>query len=485
MPDRADEPDSRRSLPASGPVRRHSTAVRLAALQAAILAVILSASVLGLERTFTGQSNTTTTHLLTAEVDSFRQAANHRPANETLRAFSRGYLRGHALPDGQAILIGFPGQASLGSAESGTLAHASAVAAALAHPPASSIEQTVSAGGTTYRLLAVPIAAGPIRATFIVAADQRATEQNESRVLRLAMVEALVALVAGALAGYLLLRGLLGRIQRVTEAAARLGRGDLDRRLAEQERDDEVGQLAATFDAMADRVTAAIAAQRRLLADVSHQLRTPLTVARGQLEVLGRTGQPMAADVNDTISLVIDEIDHMTAQVEGLLLLGRAMEPDFAAPQPVDLRSLINDVYDAARVLAERDWHRGGLPDLTLLANLDALRGALLNLVDNAVKATGSGEAIEIGAVVREGGWVALSVGDAGPGIPSDQRLAVLDRFSRPGAADSRGSGLGLAIVNAVAQAHGGRVEITESPLGGALVSVLLPPTVVVSGGDG
>jgi signal transduction histidine kinase len=462
---------------------RVNTATRLALLQAAILAVILAAVVLSLVRTFSSQSSSTTTHLLTAEVSGFHKAADSRPPGTDLVHFSHTYLRTHPLPDGEQIVIGFPGRSALGSAQSGPLISSPEISAILVAPPARSIEQTVVVGRTTYRMLAVPVDAGASRATFIVAASQTQVHQNESRVLRLALIEALIALAAGGFAGYLLLRGLLRRIGRVTDTAAGLGRGEMERRLADQDNNDEVGQLAATFDAMADRVAAAMAAQRELLADVSHQLRTPLTVARGHLEVLQRTA-PDPDDVRETIGLVIDELEHMTAQVEGLLMLGHALEPDFVSPQPVDLRSLVTDVFESGQVLADREWTLEPIPDLTLTANLDKLRGAIFNLIDNAVKATVDGDQILVAATVRDDGWLALSVSDSGPGIPLAERQAVLDRFSRPGANESRGTGLGLAIVSAVADGHGGRVEISDSQLGGAAVAIVLPPTIYSAGGE-
>jgi signal transduction histidine kinase len=261
-----------------------------------------------------------------------------------------------------------------------------------------------------------------------------------------------------------------------------LGSGDLDRRLGDQARDDEVGELAATFDVMADKVASAMTAQRRLLSDVSHQLRTPLTVARGHLEVLGRTGASDPAEVTSTVALVVDELDHMRTLVERLLLLGAAMEPDFLDPAPVDLRMLLADVLEAGRMLADRRWAMTSAPDVVLLADASKLRGALLNLLDNAAKATASGDRIELRTRRHTDGSLTISVEDGGPGIPVAQRAEALTRFRRPPAhrADARGSGLGLAIVSAVASAHGGRLEIGDSTLGGCRVSVILPPESVL-----
>jgi signal transduction histidine kinase len=331
--------------------------------------------------------------------------------------------------------------------------------------------------------LVVPLQdGGTVIGTFLVIADETRSAAERERVLRLALGEALVALLAGSAAGYLLLRRLLGTVGRITRTAAGLGRGEMDGRLGDQTRADEVGELAATFDDMADRVAAAMDAQRRLLADVSHQLRTPLTVARGHLEVLQRTGREDPVEVDQTVSLVVDELDHMRRLVERLLLLGAAMEPDFLEPEPIELRSLLADVQESSRVLGDRRWLVDDVPELVIVGDPGKLRGALLNLTDNATRATAVGGIVEIGAGRLSDGGVELHVADDGPGIPSAQRLAAMERFRRPGGADRGSGGLGLSIVKAVAEAHGGTMEIGESCYGGCLVRIVLPAGVVHPG---
>src|SRR5436305_5033682 len=158
---------------------------------------------------------------------------------------------------------------------------------------------------------------------------------------------------------------------------------------------------------MTDWLASAMTAQRRLLSDVSHQLRTPLTVARGHLEVLGRTDAENPREVRKTVALVVDELDHMRSLVERLLMLGRSLEPDFLEPVPIDLRSMLAEVLDAARVLAPRKWELSDVPDLVLLADAAKLRGALPNLLDHAVHATKRGDRSSAAAGPRSGASVA------------------------------------------------------------------------------
>ena len=124
--------------------------------------------------------------------------------------------------------------------------------------------------------------------------------------LRLSLAEAAIAVAVGFVSEFFLLRRLLRTIGKITETAEEIGNGQLDQRLGEQASDDEVGELARTFDEMLDHLAAAMSSQRRLLSDVSHQLRTPLTVVRGHLEVLARTGTNNETEVRETLALVVD-----------------------------------------------------------------------------------------------------------------------------------------------------------------------------------
>jgi signal transduction histidine kinase len=165
----------------------------------------------------------------------------------------------------------------------------------------------------------------------------------------------------------------------------------------------------------------------------------------------------------------------MKALVEQLLMLGHALEPDFLTIEPVDLRSFCRDLIDTTRVMAPRRWELSDVPDVVLHLDASKVRGALLNLIDNAVRATGDDDVVGLSVSRDPDGTTTLSVDDSGSGIPPERRTLVLERFARPGAADSEGSGLGLAIAAAVARAHGGDLVIGDSPYGGCRVSMVLP----------
>lgn len=457
--------------------RRWGSAVRLAALLTLLLSLVLAITSWETMRAFSRQAMSTIDHTLASDVANASRALQAAPTGE-LTSTSVTYLRSLVLLQGQTLVVGLPEGVQLGTAGSSHLLASPTVQALLTHPPRRSTLFSSTIDGSPMRLVATPIRSGARPVGAIVAlADLTATQQSQQHVRTLIAIEAIVALLAASSGAYLLLRRLLSTVGEMTTLAESIQQGELDQRIGDQGTDDEVGRLAVTFDAMLDRLQAAMVLQRRLLSDVSHQLRTPLTVARGHLEVLARQPTMDLDDVRDTTRVVVDELDHMRALVERLLLLGRALEPDFLHLEPLDVRTFAGELFDSVRVLADRHWELAPIPDLVITADVAKVRGALLNLLDNAVGATTTSDIIRL-SVVADDASVSLSVDDSGPGLTEEQRETVLARFGRLGTADREGSGLGLAIVTAVSEAHGGTFELTRSELGGCRATIVLPPRV-------
>jgi signal transduction histidine kinase len=458
-------------------LRQVGSAGRLAIMNSIILALVLGAVVAVFIRNFTSSYQTVAASNIGVELREFQQQAlKQRPAN--LETFASSFLRNHALAPGEVVVIDLTKFSRLATPGSAPVLASPIVQTWLRTPPSRSIVVSTVIAGNPTELVGSPIIAGNnVVGTFIATSDLSAFAKERSREILISIAEGAIALLAGVISTFVLLRRLLRKVGRITTTADEIGSGTLDQRLGDQGSNDEVGELARTFDAMLDRVQAAMTAQRRLLSDVSHQLRTPLTVVRGHLEVLGRGGADNPVEVRETLDLVIDEIDHTRVVVERLLMLGRAMEPDFLDTRPVEVRALLDEVYEAVLVLADRQFLLPQAPyGVVAVVDAEKLRGALMNLVDNAVRATGPGDTIALVAEVDLVEHVIkLSVDDSGPGIPENQRTAVLQRFSRPGARDRDGSGLGLAIVRAVAEGHGGWTTIDTSDLGGARVTIVLP----------
>ncbi|MGH3345032.1 MAG: sensor histidine kinase [Carbonactinosporaceae bacterium] len=282
---------------------------------------------------------------------------------------------------------------------------------------------------------------------------------------------ALGALVVIALVAWLVAGRLLAPVRLVRRTAQQISETDLTRRIAVSGRDD-VSELARTFNAMLDRLEDAFRTQRRFLDDAGHELRTPITIVRGHLELLdSATG---ATERAETTALVLDELDRMSRLVEDLGTLARAQRPDFLHPGPVSLAQLTDDVLDKAAALGRRRWSLDGRAEATVTADGQRLTQALLQLAQNAVAHTEPHDVIALGTEVA-GSRVRLWVRDTGPGVPPQEADRIFGRFAR--GADGRGAGfgLGLAIVTAIAEAGGGRVTLASRPGDGATFILEIP----------
>jgi signal transduction histidine kinase len=454
--------------------KRAGTAFRLASLHAIVLAAVITGSILALSHTTTVGVHAIAIGQLNAELQSFQQAAAKRTAGESLRQVSEHYLSSHAVPNQNLVEVAAPGHWAVANAGGSSVASDPRVVALSAVVPSHTRLYERHVARHDLEVLVSPIRSpGATTGVFVAAVDMNQLKPAGSAAFRLALAEGAIALVAGVTSAYLLLRRLLRRIGGITKTAEHIGSDRVGERLGDQGTSDEVGQLAASFDSMLDRIESAVNAQHELLSDVSHQLRTPLTVARGHLEVLERTGVTNEAELRETINVAIDELDRMGALVERLLQLGRAREPLRRDVHDVDLRAFCGDIITSCRVLAERQWLLDPVPDEVVPFDETEVRGAVLNLIDNAVRATGPGDAVALSAAVDQE-TLRLSVDDSGRGIAEADREAVLDRFARLGHRPPGGAGLGLAIASAVCAGHGGRVEIADSPLGGARVTLVI-----------
>jgi two-component system, OmpR family, sensor kinase len=205
--------------------------------------------------------------------------------------------------------------------------------------------------------------------------------------------------------------------------------------------------------------------QERFLHDASHELRTPITIARGHLELLRREQQEVPE-----LEIALDELGRMERIVERLLLLAKSEQQGFAF-QEIDLEAFLSDLFIRWSEVAPRAWRL----DVDLVGRLradpEALRNALDALLENAVKYTDPGDAVELSAHADGSGGVVIEVSDSGNGIALDALPRIFDRWTRADGARTRergGAGLGLAIVAAVARAHGGRCSVTPLPRGTA-----------------
>ena len=280
----------------------------------------------------------------------------------------------------------------------------------------------------------------------------------------------LAVLLIGSLLAWLMAESVLRPVRAVTQTARAITETDLTRRIDVQGK-DEVAELAETFNATLDRLESAFTTQRRFLDDAGHELKTPLTIVRGHLELLGDD----PAERQATLALVLDELDRMGRIVNDLLLLAKAESPDFLHLETVDVGVLTDELHTKVSALAPRSWTLDGRGRGRMVADRQRVTQALMQLAENATKHTEPGDEIAVGSLVKNG-EASFWIRDEGEGISVDEQARVFSRFVRAADASRReGSGLGLSIVRAIAHAHHGRVELASREGAGSTFTLVLP----------
>ncbi|MGH3365849.1 MAG: sensor histidine kinase [Nocardioidaceae bacterium] len=286
------------------------------------------------------------------------------------------------------------------------------------------------------------------------------------------------ALVAGAalvlvsVGAWLVSHRLLQPVRQLRSTAQEISETDLSRRI-DTSGNDDLTDLGHTFNAMLDRLEQSFAQQRHFLDDAGHELRTPLTIIRGHLELFDAGSRE---DAEATRTLVLDEIDRMGGLVDDLVVLAKAGRPDFVKPAEADVGMLTDDVLDKIRALGDREWKLDERGEGTVLVDQQRVTQALVQLATNAVEHTQPGDVIAIGSSLGPGA-VCWWVRDTGPGVDPADADRIFERFQRGHQTrGAEGSGLGLSIVRAIAQAHGGHVQLHSQPGEGATFTLVLPP---------
>jgi heavy metal sensor kinase len=310
---------------------------------------------------------------------------------------------------------------------------------------------------------------GPFAASRIVIQVGRSEASMKAQMRDLAVMLVLglpLAVAVAGIGGYALARRALVPIERMTEHARTITAERLNDRLPVDNPDDEMGRLAAVFNATLSRLEQSFEQMRRFTADVSHQLRTPLTAIRSVGEVGLRTSHRDESSYRGIIGSMLEETDRLAVLVDRLLTLSRAeMGQGTFARDVVNLAELAEDVAGHLGVLAEEKGQSlsvdaTGAP--TAVADRVVLRQALINLVDNAIKFTPAGGKVSI-RVSGSDGSAMVDVSDTGPGIPNDARERVFDRFYRGDGDAAAGTGLGLSIAKSAVEANGGALTVERS----------------------
>jgi two-component system, OmpR family, sensor kinase len=289
-----------------------------------------------------------------------------------------------------------------------------------------------------------------------------------------------LGLVLAATGGWLLAHRALKPVDRMTAAARRISAEHLSQRVDETGTGDELDNLAKTLNQMLTRLDTAFSQVRRFSADASHELQTPLTILKGELEVVLRSART-PEEYRATLESALEEVDRIAHLVEGLLLLARAEAGVLKMDrQEVDLEQVIEEVYLRLKPLADSrkiELRFGEIEPLRIQGDRERLERMTSNLVDNAIKYTGAEGRVTLG-LQHDGTWASILVSDTGSGIPVEDQKHIFQAFYRSSEANSlaeRGTGLGLSIAQSIAAAHGGTIQVESTPGKGSSFTVLIP----------
>jgi len=288
-----------------------------------------------------------------------------------------------------------------------------------------------------------------------------------------------VVVVLAGIGGYVLARRALAPMDHLASEVQRITADRLHERLSVPNANDEVGRLAAVINETFARLESSFDQLRRFTADASHELRTPLAVIRGTGEVVLSEART-SSEYREAVGSMLEEVDRLTGLVDTLLRLSHGDAGTIRLSRQVtDLGELVKEVTTSLAIVAEERGQQLNVDasdDVRVFVDQLVLREAISNIVDNAIKYSGRGATIQVRVYSRDGRAVA-EISDQGPGIPTEHRQRIFDRFFRVDQARSResgGTGLGLAIAKWAVEANGGHIEVEGAPGGGSVFRMTL-----------
>ncbi|MEP7201992.1 MAG: ATP-binding protein [Ilumatobacteraceae bacterium] len=350
------------------------------------------------------------------------------------------------------------------------------IAAALKGGPVSGRRSSDTLGGDIV-YVAVPVLSGalPVGVVRLTYPAAKIDDRVAGKVRGILAV-GLISLATTALAAAILASTIVRPLRRLQRATEQVAAGDFESRAEVDEGGPEIRGLAASFNTMTERIASLVERQRSFAGDASHQLRTPLTALRLQLERAATNIDTDPVAARDDIEAASQETERLQRLVEGLLMLARA-EQGTLASEPIDVAAVVAERVAIWSPLAEERGvalMEGHIAAVTATGVHGALEQIVDNFIDNALNVSGPGNEITVSATAVDG-WAVISVADRGPGMPTDQLRHAFDRFWRSSTAEHGGSGLGLAIVRQLAEASGGHVALANREGGGLDAGVRLP----------
>jgi two-component system, OmpR family, sensor kinase len=435
-----------------------------------LLAVALGISSILLFKAATIYQEDAAEQKLREEVYDFEAALTGRAAGETVHEAVRAHLEHWPEEDHEALVVRLAGKRSQAA---GPVEPEPGIVRALGQASDRRFLSLETSAGDA-RVLTAPIRVEG-RVVGAVAAVHLTEEDRDYLLLALATVlsVAVVALLVASLIAWTSVGHLLRPLKEIAATADAISReGDLLRTIPESGRQDEVGVLAASFNRMLVRLDAAFRRERRFLSEASHELRTPITICRGHLEVLGPNPDP--EELRESIDIVIDELGRLGRIVEEMTTLARVDDPEFLRPREIALDDFMEEVGVKAETLLDgRLTVERPQSGSMVRADPQRLTQALLNLLNNAAVHGDNGARVELRVVAETDVWK-FEVADEAGGLPEGQEQNVFRPFHR-GKTRAVGRGLGLAIVLGIAEAHRGSAGVENRPGKGATFWVRVP----------
>lgn len=436
-------------------------------------------SVWGIRQTLLARLHERIDQSLIQEVQEFRKLVNGRdpetgdPFGNNIEAIFTVFLRRNIPSDGEFFLTLLNGRfyRSSPSAVPPALDPDGELVKALTELRAGQRGQATTDSGEIILYQAEPIIRGSSRGVFVVTYLVSQGQQEIDEATWVVVQITVGVLIVASLLAWIAAGRTLAPLRLLTERVRTIRESDLTQRIPVQGA-AEIGELTLRFNEMLDRLQAAFASQQAFTSDAGHELRTPITIIRGHLELLGDDPQ----EQQETLAMVLDELDRMSRFVDDLLLLAKLEQQSFLRLDLIDVEPFTEALFAKAKVLSDRNWQLEATGRGRIVADPQRLTQAIMNLAQNAAQHTSPGSTIALGSGIV-GGHARFWVRDTGEGIALKDQDYIFERFARVSHRyrRSEGAGLGLAIVKTIAEAHGGTVELVSQLGVGSTFTVMIP----------
>lgn len=342
------------------------------------------------------------------------------------------------------------------------------------------VYETIESARPRLRMITMPILENKKIISIVqVGSSLEEFEDTMKRLLIIMIVSIITATSGTIVVGYFMAKKTMKPVDQIRRAAVKISSSNLDERIELKGRKDELGRLAETFNAMISRLKDSFQRINQFSIDVSHELKTPLTILKGETELALRKERTVE-EYRRSLASNLEEIDRMSRIIDDLLLLSKAEVKDIRMNlEKVDLRDLLADVCLNMKLFGENkgvEIIAKDLEDIRIVGDELKLRRMLTNIVENGIKYGGRGGHVTVSSF-KQNGYAYINIQDDGPGIAADDIKYIFDRFYRADRSRKResGSGLGLSISKWIAEAHKGTIEVESTPSAGSLFRIKLP----------